>query len=237
MHERLDARATPPHEVSLTIAGSPVVLRGDRSMYWPERRWLVVADLHLGKAESLRRDGIALPDAVMEADLARLQLAVAETGATRLLVLGDLVHDAPGLTSRMVARVAAWRATLDCDVALIPGNHDRHVAELPGSWRVERLAPDIEEAPFRFSHDPLMVVAGEGALFGWHGHVHPVRTVRGGVDRARVPVFALHDRAAILPAFSTLTGGGECSPDVWSRQWGVVEGRLVALSPTPARTR
>lgn len=223
----------PPREVALTLRGARVVLRGDRSMYWPARRWLVVADLHLGKAESLRRDGIALPDAVMSADLARLRLAVTETGATRVLVLGDLVHDAPGLTNAMVRRVAAWRASLDCEIALVPGNHDRRVATLPHEWRVEELPLQLPEAPFVFSHEPLLDV-GVAAAFNWHGHIHPVRTVRGGIDRARLPVFAITERTAILPAFSTLTGGSECSDDPRARLWGVVEGRIVAL-PTGER--
>ncbi len=227
------ALAPPPREVALTLRGAQVVLRGDRSMFWPERRWLVVADLHLGKAESLRRDGIALPDAVMAADLARLQLAVSESGAERILVLGDLVHDAPGLTSAMVRRVAAWRASIDCEIALIPGNHDRRVTELPREWRVEELPVQLAEPPFVFSHEPLSALGGE-APFNWHGHLHPVRTVRGGIDRARLPVFAIHAGAAIIPAFSTLTGGSECVDDPHARLWGVVDGRIVAL-PTVAR--
>lgn len=230
---RSHALAPPPREVALTLRGARVVLRGDRSMYWPERRWLVVADLHLGKAESLRRDGIALPDAVMAADLARLRLAVSECGAERILVLGDLVHDAPGLTSTMVRRVAAWRASIDCEIALIPGNHDRRVAGLPKEWGVDELQVQLVEPPFVFSHEPLSALGGD-APFNWHGHIHPVRTVRGGIDRARLPVFAIGDRGAILPAFSTLTGGSECSDDPRARLWCVVEGRIVAL-PTGDR--
>lgn len=223
--------APPPREVALTLRGTSVVLRGDRSMYWPARRWLVVADLHLGKAESLRRDGIALPDAVMAADLARLRLAVAETRAARVLVLGDLVHDAAGLTDALVQRVTAWRAAIDCEIALIPGNHDRRVAALPATWRIEQLAPDLDVAPFHFSHEPRLAARA----FNWHGHIHPVRTVRGGVDRARLPVFAVHECAAILPAFSTLTGGSECAHDDGARHWAVVDGRVVALSPSRKR--
>ncbi len=193
----------------------------------PTRRWLIVADLHLGKAESLRRDGIALPDAVMAADLARLQLAVAETGAVRVLVLGDLVHDAAGLTDALVQRVDAWRDAIDGEIALIPGNHDRRVAALPATWRIERLAADVHVAPFHFSHEPRVAPRA----FNWHGHIHPVRTVRGGVDRVRLPVFAIHERAGILPAFSTLTGGSECARDDTARHWAIADGRLLALLP------
>lgn len=225
----------PPRDIAVRIEGARVVLRGDRSLFWPELGWLVIADLHLGKAESLRRDGIALPDAVMATDLARLQLAVAATGATRLLVLGDLVHDAAGLTDQLVQRVTAWRDSIDGEIALIPGNHDRRVERLPAAWRITPLAETLREGPFLFSHEPQPAGAPRSPQddwrFNWHGHLHPVRTVRGGVDRVRVPVFALDHRCGILPAFSTLTGGSECARERYARHWAVIDGHVIELAP------
>ncbi|MEP7380833.1 MAG: ligase-associated DNA damage response endonuclease PdeM [Gemmatimonadota bacterium] len=240
----MTAATSAPRELSLVVCGSRVVLRGDRSLFWPELGWLIVADLHLGKAESLRRDGVALPDGVMAADLQRLQLAVAETGAARVLVLGDLVHDAAGLTAAMVRRVAAWREGIPSEIALVPGNHDRRVAELPASWRVRRLDELLRVDPFLFSHEPQRLASAEAAtaataatagmaLFNWHGHVHPVLTVRGGVDRARLPCFVVDHAAGILPAFSTLTGGSECSSGDSGRRWGIVEGRILEIVRRP----
>jgi DNA ligase-associated metallophosphoesterase len=225
----------PPREVIVTVGGARLVLRGDRTLFCPEHGWLVIADLHNGKAESLRRDGIALPDAVMSDDLARLQLAVAETRATRLLVLGDLVHNAAGLTAGLVRRVTEWRARIACDIALIPGNHDRRVNEMPAPWRITQLDEALRAGPFRISHAPLPAAvlqpASGGGRFHWHGHLHPVRTVRGVVDRVRVPDFAIDDRLGIPPAFSTLTGGSESPRDRATRQWVVVDGRVVDLTP------
>ena len=44
------------------FAGHALQARPSGALYWPERRWLVVADLHLGKSERLaRRGGSLLP--------------------------------------------------------------------------------------------------------------------------------------------------------------------------------
>ena len=111
-----EVHGAPAVSQTIVVRGESLELRADRSLFWPRLGWLIVADLHLGKAESLRRDGVALPDRVMEEDLARLRHALHETRANRLLVLGDLVHDARGMTSTLVQRVAAWRATIAATV-------------------------------------------------------------------------------------------------------------------------
>ena len=48
-------------ELLLLRAGESLVLLGERALYWPTRQALLIADLHLGKADVFRRAGIALP--------------------------------------------------------------------------------------------------------------------------------------------------------------------------------
>jgi len=211
------------------VRGERVQLRSDRTLFWPGRQWLIVADLHFGKAESLRRDGIALPSAVMDADLHRLGVALAETAARRLLILGDLVHDAAGMTAAMVQRVSEWRRRVPVDVALVPGNHDRRVDQLPPLWAIERLPERVCDGPFVFTHAP-----DDGAgpdTFTWHGHVHPVRTVRGGGDRVRLPCFCIGASAGVLPAFTSLAGGMEQPCTAGVQQWVAMDGHVVRMPP------
>ncbi len=47
--------------LSIKLADEPVVLLGDRAMYWPARSRLIIADLHLGKSHVFRQAGIAVP--------------------------------------------------------------------------------------------------------------------------------------------------------------------------------
>src|SRR5688500_15781770 len=52
----------------LEVARERVVARWDRSLYWPREEMLVVADLHVGKTQSLRARGMTLPDGVLDDD-------------------------------------------------------------------------------------------------------------------------------------------------------------------------
>ncbi|MFL5519615.1 MAG: DEAD/DEAH box helicase, partial [Gemmatimonadales bacterium] len=100
-----------PRDATLELAGEHVALLAERALWWPARRTLVVADVHLGKAATFRAAGIPIPSGSTGDDLARLDRALARTGATALVILGDLFHarvgrEAPGT----VSQVGGWRA-------------------------------------------------------------------------------------------------------------------------------
>ena len=78
---------------------------------------LFVADVHLGKAAAFRAGGVPLPRGSTAADLARLAAVLQETGAQRLVVLGDFLHGAAG---RVAALDTAFRALA------IPARGHRH---------------------------------------------------------------------------------------------------------------
>ena len=78
-----------------TLAGERLELHPERAVHWPARRTLFVADVHLGKEHVFGRRGIPIPGGISAAQLARLAALVARTAAERLVVLGDLMHDAP----------------------------------------------------------------------------------------------------------------------------------------------
>ncbi|RZA14803.1 MAG: phosphoesterase, partial [Lysobacteraceae bacterium] len=92
--------------IEVRLGGEPVRLLADRALYWPARRRLLLADLHLGKADTFRAAGIALPRGGTALDLARIAALVAAQGAEELWVLGDLLHGRTDLSSWR----AAWEA-------------------------------------------------------------------------------------------------------------------------------
>ena len=54
--------------------GQALQARATGALFWPERRWLIVADLHLGKSERMaRRGGALLPPYETLETLHRLQ--------------------------------------------------------------------------------------------------------------------------------------------------------------------
>ena len=88
--------AIPAGAVTHTVAGEHLVLLPDRAIWIPERRMVIVADLHWGKAAAFRAAFVPVPTGTTARDLARLTRVLHETAATSLVVLGDLLHARAG---------------------------------------------------------------------------------------------------------------------------------------------
>nr|WP_111299030.1 ligase-associated DNA damage response endonuclease PdeM [Paracoccus saliphilus] len=176
--------------------GQRLEARPSGAMHWPARRWLIVADLHLGKSERLaRRGGTLLPPYETQATLDRLRTEIAATDPDVVVSLGDGFDDD-----------AAGRALPDdvCDSLRgmangrrwiwVSGNHDPGAvcSRLPG----ENAAELHEELTLR--HE-----AGQGPDIS--GHYHPCVRLAG----QRLRCFLVGSDHLILPAFGAYTGGLE----------------------------
>jgi len=188
----------------LELGGQQVLLLADRAMFWPGPDRLLIADLHLGKGDTLRRGGIAVPRGGTGGDLQRLTGLLARTGARELCVLGDFLHGSVEVGSWQ-AQWLDWRAQhAHVRVSVIAGNHDRHLHRVAVAWGIE-LLDQMQDGPFVLRHVPEWnqrhVIAG---------HVHP-RVKFPGL-RGRWPAFWLQPGLTVLPAFSAFTGGFEPEP-------------------------
>ena len=136
-------------------------------------------------------------------DLDRLTGHLERLRPRRLIVLGDLVHDAHGLEPETADAFAAWRERhAGVSVELVPGNHDARTrgVDLPG---VRRQSAVIEVDGLDLCHEAEP--APSRPTLG--GHLHPgVRLGGRSRDRLRVPVFWFEPRRGILPAFGQFTG-------------------------------
>lgn len=186
--------------VDIDIAGEAVALFADRALFWKRESALLIADLHLGKADTFRKAGIALPSGGTRHDLDRLTALIERTQANRLIVLGDMLH-ASAKTQRWRETWDAWRADHALRIDVIAGNHDRALAS--AGLDVEHHAHALAIAPFLLRHAPDASLDAHMIC----GHVHPV--VRLPRIAGRWPAFVLGERQTILPSFSAFTGGGE----------------------------
>lgn len=213
---------------SLTVerAGETVELLADRALFWPSERLLLIADLHLGKGEALRRGGIAVPRGGTRSDLNRLHALLARTGATELCVLGDFLHGPAQGTWREDWQ--AWRMQhADLPISVVAGNHDRQLARHAAAWQLTLLEEGVQRAPFHLRHAP-----GAGAHV-IAGHVHP--RVRYPGLPGRWPAFLLRPQQTVLPAFSLFTGGA-CTPPEENEQAVACLDGLVAVVPPGGRS-
>lgn len=218
--------AIPIAELPLTIAGEPMLLLSERALYWPTRRRLLIADLHLGKGDTFRAAGIAVPSGGTLQDLARLDALIAATGATALWVLGDLLH-APNAPQRWREAWDAWRARhLSLELVALRGNHDRGLD--PAALGIALAGEHVAEGPFLLCHDPDAARASAHAgLHALGGHIHPVVRLPG--LRGRLPALWMRPDRSVLPAFSAFTGGWQVEPAAGERIAVCVPGAVELL--------
>lgn len=213
------------------IAGEPLHLRPDGAVWLPGHDALLVADLHLGKAQTFRRLGVPVPSGTTERTLARLTDALQATGARRLLVLGDFLHARQGLSPALHAALARWREQhAALAVTVVRGNHDRHAGDPPASLGIEGSDEPLTLGPWALCHHP-QAVAGRQALAG---HWHPGVVLRGpGGDRLRRPCFwfgrADGEPVGVLPAFGAFTGMAPVRRQPGDRVFLLADGEVCPL--------
>src|SRR5690349_2361179 len=76
----------------ILLQGASLVLLPERAVWWPDRKTLVVADVHWGKSAHFRKHGIPMPGGTQDRDSLRLARLIREYGAERLVIAGDLFH-------------------------------------------------------------------------------------------------------------------------------------------------
>lgn len=180
------------------IAGERLMLDPEGVLWWPARRLLAVADLHLEKGSSLAARGALVPPYDSRATLDRLVPLVRRYRPARLVALGDSFHDRYG-AARLAREDAARIGALAQAVALVwvLGNHDPAPPEgLPGTT-VEAL----NEGPLTFLHDAT------GRAGEISGHLHPKAGVATRGKWVSRPCFVADSRRVVLPAFGAYTGG------------------------------
>jgi DNA ligase-associated metallophosphoesterase len=221
--------------MSLTIelAGEEMVLMPDRSMYWPCASTLLVADAHIGKAATFRAHGIFVPRGTTSATRERLDEALAHTGATRLVFLGDLLHAREGRSPETLRVVAEWRAShAALDVMLVRGNHDRSAGDPPESLGIRCVDAPMLDGPFAFAHHPTAI----DGRFVVAGHVHPAVRLSGpGRQYVRLPCFWISEAGCVLPAFGDFTGQGIIEPAEDDRVFAVGDGSVIEVSVPNSR--
>lgn len=203
---------------AFTWHGLRLEARCSGALWWPEERWLVVADLHLGKSERMaRRGGALLPPYEGVETLRRLQAEVEALDPAVIVSLGDGFDDdaaaealdpcvAEGVAALGEGRRLSW----------IAGNHDPR-----GGDETLRMG-DVT-----LRHEPQ----GDGPDIS--GHFHPVVRLAGARRRALL-VGPSH---MILPAFGAYTGGLDAGDQAITR-WvprGFAVACLHKALPLPLR--
>ena len=215
-------------EIAFELAGEEMVVHHERVLWWPARKALLLADLHLGKIAHFRSRGIAVPRWAASRNYDRLSAVVARFQPDELIILGDLFHsdhNPAWETFRDWRKEYASKA-----VHLVVGNHDILSMEdyrrcdltlYPLSWQC---------GPFFFTHDPEDRKGNEDKGYHLCGHIHPGVRLRGpGRQGIKLPCFWFGKEQGILPAFGEFTGRHALKISKGDQVFGLTDDEVIAL--------
>ena len=205
----------------------------ERAAYLPDFQTLLVADAHIGKAQSFRRLGVPVPGGTTVATLQRLSHAIMRTRAQRVVFMGDLLHSARARAPATWAAVADWRARHEgLELTLVRGNHDLHAGDPPAAWRISCVPEPLPLGPLALAHHP-QPLPGSYVLAG---HVHPAVMLGGGRHgRLRLPCFHFGSSLGLLPAFGEFTGMHTLPQQPEDRVYVVADDEVRALPRLESR--
>jgi uncharacterized protein len=168
-------------------------------LWWPDRRLMAVADMHLEKGSAYAPGGIFLPPYDSMATLARLGQAVASLEPARVVALGDSFHD-PTAEARLHPKALDALSGLVncCEWIWLRGNHD----PAPDPGLGGEVHQEWYEEPLVFRHEPSVRTAGEVA-----GHLHPKLRISSRGRSVSARCFVTDGAQVVMPAFGELTGG------------------------------
>ena len=181
------------------LAGERLMLDPEGGLFWPARRLLAVADLHLEKGSAAAARGALLPPWDTRATLDRLAGLLRRWRPETVVALGDSFHDARGagrLQPADRARLAAMGRA--ARFVWVLGNHDPAPPEgLPGE-----ATEALVLGALTFRH--IATGGGGGDI---SGHFHPKASVPTAGTVVSRPCFVFDGARLMLPAIGAYTGG------------------------------
>lgn len=214
-----------------TIAGERLQLFPQRAIFWPSKRTIFVADLHLGKINHFRRAGIPVPTRANDRNLEMIVDLVQLTRPERFVCLGDLFHSHYNPEWESFGElIKHFRST---SFELVMGNHD-----IMSDQQYRRKGIVVHErlhmAPFVLTHHPLenhdSLPKSVQSGYNLAGHLHPGVTMRGaGKQSVTLPCFYFGETAGLLPAFGTFTGLARIKPRKEDKVYVIADEKIIAI--------
>ena len=188
-------------DIDVDVPFSPL----ERAAYVPPADALLVADLHLGRAEASNVDA-PIDDGADARD--RLAALLERTDAATVVVAGDLLHSFDRVPHAVARDLDALESAVDdagADLVVTPGNHDTMLeSAFDGETAAEYRLADGETVVCHGHEEP----AADAQRYVI-GHDHPALSI----DGRKRPCFlygpGVYDGAdvLVLPAFTRLAGG------------------------------
>ena len=219
-----------PSFIKHTINKNDFVLSSSKVVFWEQEKILILSDLHLGKSGHFRKNGIAIPHAVMKEDMQRLVTVIQFFKPELVVIVGDLFHSVENKEHELFLK---WRNDLQhVPILLVKGNHDI----VPDEWYANANITTAEKYwrrnNFLFVHHIEDVeqeeISEEDYFFS--GHIHPAVSIKGlGKQSLRFSCFYFAKKYAVLPAFGKFTGTYLVEPSKDEKVFAIVNNSVIGL--------
>ena len=186
--------------LSAEIAGEKLNLLPEKAIWWPRKKSLLIADLHIGKVGHFRKNNIAIPSNAAEQNFHNLESLFIKWSPKKVYFLGDLFHSFYNKEWEKLIFVLAKYPKIK--FILITGNHDilndQHYTNAGIKCHLQ-----LGLSPFMLTHHPEDHIG----YYNLCGHIHPGVRLRGNAKQyMRLPCFYFTESQGILPAFGSFTG-------------------------------
>jgi len=218
---------SPTGTANITIRNQKLALLPQKALFWPDKKYLILSDLHLGKTGHFRKSGIAAPGKANLKNIERLSSLVNDIQPKKILFLGDLFHSS---ANREWFQFEEWRKTFpELSILLVTGNHDQLHSSFYQSADIE-VIDRLELENFLFVHDASDLQKSSDTTI-ISGHIHPGVKLKGkGKQKLRLPCYSISDHQIVLPAFGEFTGLHIIQPDENQKIFVIVENSVIDLN-------
>jgi len=184
------------------IRETNLLLLPQKAIFIEDELTLIMADLHLGKANHFRRSGIHVPEAVNGKNLELLVQLINKHKPEKVIFLGDLFHSHYNEEWEALGQVVRHFAAIQFQLVL--GNHDI-MSDLQYQRCQLQVFEMLEVGPFLLTHEPMENIPEH--QYNMAGHIHPgVKLLGKGRQSITLPCFYFGKQQALLPAFGLFTG-------------------------------
>jgi DNA ligase-associated metallophosphoesterase len=212
--------------VAFPIRDQTMWLSPEKCMFWENQKSLILCDLHLGKSGHFRKEGIGVPQHILEHDLSRLDAQIEYFLPTSMIIIGDLFHSRQNLEVNYFSK---WRKINHrIEIHLIQGNHDILPAKVYDDLNITLHSEEWKLSSFLFRHERTDNPSKN--QYEISGHIHPGIRMKGkGKQSLKFPCFYFTEFEALMPAFGKFTGLHIIEPAKKSLVFAVADNQIIQI--------
>jgi uncharacterized protein len=196
-------------QIELDWMGEALCFLREKALWLPRYKSLLLADLHIGKLEHFRKNGIAVP--LHRSEFLLMDQLIARWDPVHMYYLGDLFHSEQNTADEYFRM---WRKQHNAiEMTLVQGNHDIFHADAYKDLGLT-LRADVQLGKLTLVHELNQNPDSPTVS----GHIHPGVQLRGeGRQSLKSPCFYLNRKSLLMPAFGSTTGLQIIRPEMGSK--------------------